>query len=242
MGAIGDIFKTISPVVSAVAGIISIITGLTQKVPKIHLPAYRIPDEDLEMLKRQIAGNIALSDEARRIAIEALENYRQGRLTPALEDLYNRWYKEQEQALRAELARRGFTEGSTQYRLAMQRLQEEAGAFRARLLEQQLNDALRASGLSDVAISDLLSKWQIESGIVGKEALRRATEQQLRLATQQAQAERFREIGKALTELGSVFEKGKIEEKYGKPTGERKREETEIDLGEYLGTPKLGEF
>lgn len=209
MGAIGSIFTRINPILQALGAMATVVGALTGGVRAVKLPVYKIPTEDLEMLKRQIQGNVRISDEARAIALQALESYRTGTLSPVYEDLFNRWYREAEARLREELARRGFAEGSTLYREAMNRLAEEANAYRAQLLQKQLQDALTATGLSETTINELLRKWSAEAGVAGAQAQAILAQEYLR----GLEAERLGRIGEALSKVGETIGRKPEEEK-----------------------------
>lgn len=145
---------------SLLAGVGSVVSAFTAKTPRISIPTFKIPEEDLRLLTQQVQANVALSDEARRAVIEALENYNMGRLSPTYEALFNQYEQELRRRLNQELAARGFTPGSSEYNRMMMLLETDLAAYRAQLLRTQLEDALRVAGLTDTAINDLIQKWE----------------------------------------------------------------------------------
>jgi hypothetical protein len=137
-------------------------------MPKLQMPQiqnFKIPETDLQQLNQQIAQNTQLSDQARQAAMQAINGYNQGQLSEAYAGMYQDQYNKAKQQVLQQLAAQGFTQGSTQYTNAMQNLETWAANLKSQLLQKQLDDGLRLSGLSDNAIKDLESSWQTQSGI-----------------------------------------------------------------------------
>ncbi|MFN4132288.1 MAG: hypothetical protein ACK4GE_04325 [Caldimicrobium sp.] len=226
MGAVAGIIGAISnlfPVISLAASIF----GATRSVsaPKIVLPRYQIPTEDLELLKKHISANTAISDTARQVAIEALERYRAGTLSPTYQALYTKWYEDNLARLKEELARRGFTEGSTVYNEALARFEEAAASMKANLLERQLQEAMKTANLSETTINELLSKWQVESGITAQDARNKLLQEQLRLGYRQIAGQTWAALGEGLARVGSM-----MKDKKGTDLGVSRESSTERGL------------
>jgi len=198
IAAIGSLLAGIGAVANVLFGRASV------SVPK--LPVFKIPEEDLKLLSQQIQANVAISEEARKAAIEALQNYNMGRLSPAYEALYNEYARERMRRLMQELAARGFTPGSTEYNRAMAELATELAAYRAQLLRQQLDDALKVAGLSETTIKELYSKWSAQSMVTAGQASTLATQAQLRLKGAEVMTGAISGLGEAVRSIEKGIE------------------------------------
>ena len=220
MGAVGAAFSVINPIltaVSAITGIVATVMGMSaqaksaKQMLKFEVPTYKIPEQDLALLKQQIQANVQISDTARQIAIQALDAYRTGQLSPVYQDLLNKYSEERINALKAELAKRGIPEGSTIFNEAMARAIQDINAYKAMLHKQQLDDALKAAGLTQTTINELYNKWQVESGIKQKEAQTKLLEQYLKQQARANQAGMAQALGRTIadtaTQLQRVFSK-----------------------------------
>lgn len=223
MSFLGDILKWPGwDPLSKILGIFNVFYTLVSPARiRVKLPKFTIPAEDLEMLSRQIQANTAISDEARKIAIEALKAYNEGRLSPTYEALYNEYARRRRSQVLQELAARGFVEGSTEYNRAIADLLMELDAYKARLLEQQLTDAMNATGLSETTQRELYSKWSAMSDIYRTQLARQELELQRKIAEQELQAQR---VAGAMVTLKDIL--APPEEKKPKPMEERPREIT----------------
>lgn len=193
--------QTVAAIGSLLGGIGSIFNVLFGKPEIPKLPTFKIPEEDLRLLSQQIQANTAISEEARKAAIEALQNYNMGRLSPTYEALYNEYAKERTQRLMQELAARGFTPGSTEYNRAMAELSTELSAYRAQLLRTQLDDALKVSGLSETTIRELYDKWTAQSAATTGQASTLATQAALGLKGAEVTAGAISGLGEATRSL-----------------------------------------
>jgi hypothetical protein len=151
MGVIGSIAAIIGTLASVGTGIYS----MTRSTPK----PVSLPPDDMANLNKQIAENTRLSNEARATATQALNDYNQGVLSSAYAGNYQSQYDQNLQQVKQQLAAQGYTEGSTQYESAMQQFSTWAANLKSQMLQSQLNDSLKAAGISDTAINDLYGKW-----------------------------------------------------------------------------------
>ena len=202
MSAIAQTLSAIGSILGGIAGIL----GVTKEIEFPELPTFKIPEEDLETLTKQIEANTAISEEARKAAIEALRNFNMGKLSPAYEALYNDYARKRIAQVQEELAARGFTPGSTEYNRVMGELAKELNAYRAGLLRTQLEDALKVSGLSETTIRELYDKWRVQSGITGAEAETKYKQAQLGLEKYGFELGRAKTIGEALGSIAGGLE------------------------------------
>jgi len=201
----GTTVRLIGAVGSLLGGIAGLVTGF-RDIDIPDLPTFKIPETDLEMLSKQIEANTAISEEARKAAVEALQSYNMGKLSPAYEALYNEYAKDRTAQVQQELAARGFTPGSTEYNRVMGELAKDLNAYRAGLLRTQLYDALKVSGLSETTISELYDKWKVQSGIAGAGAETEYLQTQLELGKKKYDIERLKAIKEGLGEFAGGLE------------------------------------
>ena len=201
----GGVASVIGAVGSLLGGIAGLITGF-RDIDIPELPTFKIPEADLEMLSKQIEANTAISEEARKAAVEALQNFNMGKLSPTYEALYNEYAKERTAQVQQELAARGFTPGSTEYNRVMGELAKELNAYRAGLLRTQLEDALKVSGLSETTIKELYDKWRVQAGITGAEAETKYLQTKLELGKKQYDIERLKAIKESLGSMAGGLE------------------------------------
>ncbi len=109
--------------------------------------------------------NLRITEEARTLAVSALERFNQGELIPAYQAMYDQYYKDLLRRTEEEAYRRGFLPGSTEYNRMMENTLRTAQAYKGQLLQKQLVDALSASGLSEMTISQILTKWQVQAKV-----------------------------------------------------------------------------
>ena len=197
--------ELISAIGSLLGGIAGLVAGF-RKIKFPELPTFKIPEEDLETLTKQIEANTAISEEARKAAIEALRNFNMGKLSPTYEALYNDYARKRVAQVQEELAARGFAPGSTEYNRVMAELAKELNAYRAGLLRTQLEDALALTGLSETTINELYNKWRVQSGIAGAEAETKYRQAQLGLEKYGYELGRAKTIGEALGSIAGGLE------------------------------------
>lgn len=238
MSAITQTLSAIGSILGGIAGIL----GVTKEIEFPELPTFKIPEEDLETLTKQIEANTAISEEARKAAIEALRNFNMGKLSPAYEALYNDYARKRVAQVQEELAARGFAPGSTEYNRVMGELAKELNAYRAGLLRTQLEDALALTGLSETTINELYNKWRVQSGIVGAEAETKYRQAQLGLEKYGFELGRTKAIGEALSSIAGGLEDilaPKPKEVKTEPIPEAKVPKPEESLERYLRAGKF---
>jgi hypothetical protein len=174
MGGVAKVLGGIAPVVSVVGSLFGIGTSLFGGKKNISVPPLpTIPTPDYQSLQAQITANTAISDQARTAAIQALQSYNQGTLSPTYQAMYQNYLEQLDPQIKKivaakeqELAAKGFVQGSTEYNKAMQdvmtQIEGTKAAYRNQLLQQQLNDAMTAAGLSETTIKELQTQWGMQ--------------------------------------------------------------------------------
>lgn len=162
MAAVVPVISAIGTLAAGVAAITSAFRSPRIRVPQ--MPTFKIPDIELKSLEQQIRANEAISEQARAAAVAALRNYNAGILSPAYEaqlrrdeDLIRKYYEQQAFA-------RGFSPGSSEYQRLMLQAEQDIATRRSQYLQQQLQDALTLSGLSESTIRQMIAKWQAQAG------------------------------------------------------------------------------
>lgn len=203
----GGILESVALITTALSGLIGAGTALfgAKSIKAPELPVFKIPDADMAVLKDQIEKNKAISDEARKAAVQALEAYNQGRLSPAYEAMYNEYAREATQRVMQELAARGFSPGSSEYTRVMNQLSTQLNAYRAQLQRVQLEDALRVSGLSETTIRDLYNKWSVESAATSGAAQAALAQWEAKMRGREYELARGRMIGEAFGTVGRTL-------------------------------------
>jgi len=160
MDAIGKLFKAVSGVLGPISSIIGVVTGIASlmsafKPPK--LPKFEFPKEIFDRLNARIQALTPLSEEAKKIATQALEKFRAGQLNERYKAQLDLMYAQKKAQAKAMLAARGL-EGSSIEQEIMNEIDKWYQQNYYALLNQQLQDALTMAGLSQSDINALMEE------------------------------------------------------------------------------------
>lgn len=160
MGSIGNLFKSVSSVLGPVGSILGVVSGVAQlmgafKPPK--LPKIELPKELFDRLDARIQAITPLSEEARKIATQALEKFRTGQLDDRYKAKLDLMYAQKKAQAKAMLAARGL-EGSSIEQEVMNEIDKWYQQNYYGLLNQQLQDALTMAGLGQSDINALMEE------------------------------------------------------------------------------------
>jgi hypothetical protein len=103
-----------------------------------------------------------LSEESMATASTALKNYNAGTLSPAYQGAYQAQYDQQLAQVKQQLASAGYGPGSTQYTSAMEGFNQWAANLKSGYLQQELQSALSAGGMSQQGIQNYLAQQGID--------------------------------------------------------------------------------
>jgi hypothetical protein len=160
MGAIGKLFSSISGVLGPIGSIVGIVSGIASimsafKPPK--LPKFEFPKEVFDRLNARIQAMTPLSEEARKIATQALEKFRTGQLDDRYKAQLDLLYAQKKAQAKAMLSARGL-EGSSIEQEVMNEIDKWYQQNYYALLNQQLQDALTMAGLGQSDIKALMEE------------------------------------------------------------------------------------
>jgi len=153
MGAVGGIVGIVSSIIGVLSGVSSILRAF--KAPKI--PKIEIPQEVFSRLRTRIESITPISETARRTVLEALDRFRQGILDPRYKTQLDFAYAQKRAQAQAILAARGLI-GSSIEQQVINELDKWYQQNYYTLLNQQLQDALKLSGLAGEDINAILSE------------------------------------------------------------------------------------
>jgi hypothetical protein len=160
MDAIGKLFSSISGILGPIGSIIGVVSGIASlmsafKPPK--LPEFEFPKEVFDKLNARIQALTPLSEEARKIATQALEKFRTGQLDERYKAQLDLMYAQKKAQAKAMLAARGL-EGSSIEQEIMNEIDKWYQQNYYALLNQQLQDALTMAGLAQSDINALMEE------------------------------------------------------------------------------------
>jgi hypothetical protein len=159
MGAIGGILGSIAGILGPIGGIIGGITSLLGILKPPKLPKINFPKELFSQLHARIQTLAPLSDEAKKIAQQALEKFSRGELDPRYKAQLDLMYARKKAEALAMLGARGLRGSSVEQEVLNQIDQWYQQNYYV-LLNQQLRDALTAAGLAQQDISALLDEMK----------------------------------------------------------------------------------
>ena len=160
MDAIGKLFRSVSGVLGPIGSIIGVVSGIASlmsafKPPK--LPKFEFPKEVFDRLNARIQALTPLSEEARRIATQALEKFKSGELDDRYKAQLDLMYAQKKAQAKAMLSARGL-EGSSIEQEIMNEIDKWYQQNYYALLNQQLQDALTMAGLAQSDINALMEE------------------------------------------------------------------------------------
>jgi hypothetical protein len=160
MDAIGKLFSSISGFLGPIGSIVGIVSGIASlmsafKPPK--LPKFEFPKEVFDKLNARIQALTPLSEEARKIATQALEKFRTGQLDDRYKAQLDLMYAQKKAQAKAMLSARGL-EGSSIEQEVMNEIDKWYQQNYYALLNQQLQDALTMAGLGQSDINALMEE------------------------------------------------------------------------------------
>jgi len=160
MDAIGKLFSFVSSALGPIGSIIGVVSGVAQlmsafKPPK--LPKIEFPKELFDRLNARIQAITPLSDEARKIATQALERFKTGQLDDRYKAQLDLMYAQKKAQAKAMLSARGL-EGSSIEQEVMNEIDKWYQQNYYGLLNQQLQDALTMAGLGQSDINALMEE------------------------------------------------------------------------------------
>jgi hypothetical protein len=160
MDSIGKLFSSISSALGPIGSILGIVSGVAQlmsafKPPK--LPKIEFPKELFDRLNARIQAITPLSEEARKIATQALEKFRTGQLDDRYKAQLDLMYAQKKAQAKAMLSARGL-EGSSIEQEVMNEIDKWYQQNYYGLLNQQLQDALTMAGLGQSDINALMEE------------------------------------------------------------------------------------
>ena len=160
MGGIGSLLSSIGSILSPIGQILGIVSGVASlmsafKPPK--LPKFEFPKEVFDKLNARIQALTPLSEEARRIATQALEKFKSGQLDDRYKAQLDLMYAQKKAQAKAMLSARGL-EGSSIEQEVMNELDKWYQQNYYALLNQQLQDALTMAGLGQSDINALMEE------------------------------------------------------------------------------------
>jgi hypothetical protein len=150
-----DVAGILGPIGAIIGGITSLLGIL--KPPK--LPKIEFPKELFAQLNTRIQTLAPLSDEAKRIAQQALQKFSQGELDPRYKAQLDLMYARKKAEALAMLRARGLGGSSIEQEVLNQLDQWYQQNYYA-LLNQQLHDALTAAGLAQQDINALIEEMK----------------------------------------------------------------------------------
>jgi len=150
-----DVAGILGPIGAIVSGIVSLLGIL--KPPKI--PKIEFPKELFSQLHARIQTLAPLSDEAKKIARQALEKFSQGELDPRYRAQLDLLYARKKAEALAMLRAKGLRGSSIEQEVLNQIDQWYLQNYYA-LLNQQLQDALTTAGLAQQDINALLDEMK----------------------------------------------------------------------------------
>jgi len=160
MGSLGSFFSSISGILGPIGSIIGVVSGIASlmsafKPPK--LPKFDFPKEIFDRLNARIQALTPLSEEAKRIATQALEKFRAGQLDERYKAQLDLMYAQKKAQAKAMLSARGL-EGSSIEQEIMNEIDKWYQQNYYALLNQQLQDALTMAGLAQSDINALMEE------------------------------------------------------------------------------------
>jgi hypothetical protein len=160
MGAIKNLFSAIDPILGPIGKIVGIVGGVASlmsafKPPK--LPKFEFPKELFDRLNARIQALTPLSEEARKIATQALEKFKAGQLDDRYKAQLDLMYAQKKAQAKAMLAARGL-EGSSIEQEIMNEIDKWYQQNYYALLNQQLQDTLAMAGLAQSDINALMEE------------------------------------------------------------------------------------
>jgi hypothetical protein len=160
MDAIGKLFSAITPVLGPIGQVIGVVSGIASlmsafKPPK--LPKFDFPKEIFDKLNARIQALTPLSEEARKIATQALEKFKAGQLDDRYKAQLDLMYARKKAQAKAMLSARGL-EGSSIEQDVMNEIDKWYQQNYYALLNQQLQDTLTMAGLGQSDINALLEE------------------------------------------------------------------------------------
>jgi len=162
MGLVEKALKAVSPFLSPLGAITSIIGGLTaifSKPPSIKIPKIEIPKVSADIINKALAQTSQLSEEARQTITQAISMYQQGKLLPQYQAQLEEWWRENYKRLLQEASARGITD-SSMFLSMVQDLQRKYQSLYGDYLQKQLADALKLSGIAEADIQTALTAQQ----------------------------------------------------------------------------------
>lgn len=211
----GDTFKAIGAIVSAIGGLFGIGKGLFGG-ESVHIPSppnIQLPAQDLQALTQQIQQNQAISDQARQAAVTALQQYNMGQLSPSYQSMYDEYARQLIAQAKQRAAAQGFTENSSQYQNLMALTYAQLQNYKGQLLQKQLNDAIQMTGLSETTINELKTKLGIDAQQKQLELQKWQIETQAELLKNQLDVQKDALIGQGIGQLGASL--GDISKSFG---------------------------
>jgi hypothetical protein len=160
MDAVKNLFNAISPVLGPIGSIVGIVSGIASLMSSFRppkLPKIEFPKELFDKLNARIQAITPLSEEARRIATQALEKFRTGQLDERYKAQLDLAYAQKKAQAKAMLSARGL-EGSSIEQEVMNEIDKWYQQNYYALLNQQLQDALTMAGLGQSDIQAILDE------------------------------------------------------------------------------------
>lgn len=241
----GEGLMTAAAITSIVGGLFNIGQAVFSKgVHLPEIPQVKLPEQDLQALTQQIQQNSAISDEARKAAIASLQQYNAGQLSPAYQSMYDEYAKQLIMQAKQRAAAQGFTENSAQYQQLMANTYAQLQNQKAQLLQKQLDDAIKTTGLSETTINQLKQKLGVEQVQKQLELQKWQLESEAELGKEKIGLMKGEMIGTGLANVGSgMMEYGKFLDSQNKiNTGTSKGETSIGSFGKDKKYPYLSEI
>jgi hypothetical protein len=209
------------PVIGTVASLIS--TGVSIykafNPPKIRIPEVKLPEEDLKKINSAIEANKQLSENARQAVKQAIELYKQGKLTPQYQAKLDEWWNKASTQLAQRLSSMGLSK-STIAETAYMELSQKYLSVYGNLLQAQLSDALGLTGISELYFNDLMKKSQLILQGKMSEAESYLTAMMASSGLAQSQGQALGGLSSAFSNLGDVFQAPSTTTSQGSTLGE----------------------
>lgn len=197
-----DVVMAVAAVASVAMGAYSASqSGGSFKMPNVQ--SFQIPQSTMDALNAQISQNSQLGTAANAAAQQAIQQYGSGQLSAAYQGQYQQQYQQQLEQVKSHLASQGFDQNSTQYQNAMQNFQTWAASLYSTMLQNQLNDALKAAGVDQTAIANINSIISTQAGAVNQNNNAAIQSGELQVQQNQVNATNDAARGKALGNLAS---------------------------------------
>jgi len=151
--------KDVASILGPIGGIVSGIVSLFEVFKPPKVPKIEFPKELFTQLNTRIQTLAPLSDEAKKIASQALEKFSRGELDPRYKAQLDLMYARKKAEALAMLRARGLA-GSSIEQDVLNQLDQWYQQNYYTLLNQQLQDALTTAGLAQQDINALLDEMK----------------------------------------------------------------------------------